>query len=381
MSDLPPDGPGPQQPAGPIEATPAAPYWARPAAPAPEVPQPAPGEHPDAGAEPATPASASTWPPQPARVAGEVQAWANDPAVAQVPPQWAGPSARAADDATSGAAGPDSGTRATTAADPAAIVAPAPGLSTPVANPPAGWYVPVPASAPGRAPSTGASPALGQSSSSPVWSAPTGAATPAQAPAWTAASAAAPASMARTFSFDRARWLPTLVVGAIIAAVTLGGLGLDKVIAAPSAGTVAIGGSVTITAASGWVLITPEGDTSGGIQLQKANVVLTAQVVSSNYSGTSAAMISEAERELSSESAQISYGDAHRGTISGNDTSYVAFEATMTSGQQSGIVDGELVCMVVGSNETILVVAAPQGHLESVVDEVSEMLKSVRVGR
>ena len=181
--------------------------------------------------------------------------------------------------------------------------------------------------------------------------------------------------------FPRDRWLPTVVVAAIIAVVTLGGIGLDKVIAAPSAGTVAVGGSVTITAASGWVLISPAGDTSQGIQLQKGNAVLTAQLISSSYGGTSAGMVSDAEQSLGGDSAQVSYGDAHHGAISGHDTTYVTFEAAMTSGTQSGIVDGELVCMVVGRNEVVLVAAAPQGDLEPAIDDLAAMLKSVRAGQ
>src|SRR5450759_5517756 len=54
----------------------------------------------------------------------------------------------------------------------------------------------------------------------------------------------APGMPARLF---RARLLPTVAVAAVIAAVALGGLGLDGALAAPSAGTLDIGASVTIT--------------------------------------------------------------------------------------------------------------------------------------
>jgi hypothetical protein len=308
MSDLPPEGSGPRQPAG-SPATPAAvPHWAVPAVPpAPEVEPP----------QPATPsvegAVSSPAPAQPG-----FPLWANDPAVARVPPPWAGPTA---------------------------------GSQTPAATPPMGWYAPVAAPPPGAPPQG--------------WYAPT----------------AAQAPVARAFQFDRARWLPTFMVAAIVAGVTLGGIGLDKVVAAPSAGTVAMGGSVTITAAPGWVLVSPAGDTSQGIELQKGNAILTAQVVSSSYSGDSASMVSEAKQALGGDSAQISYGSLHHTTIGGHDTTYVAFEAAVASGQHSGIVDGDLVCMVVETNEIIIVAAAPQGHFDPVVDDVSLMLKSVRVGQ
>jgi hypothetical protein len=184
----------------------------------------------------------------------------------------------------------------------------------------------------------------------------------------------------------RRRLLPTIVVAAIIALVVPGGLGVDAVIAAPSAGTVTVGGSVTITAAPGWILASSEGDSSGGdasggVRLLKANAILNAQLVSSNYPGDSESMLGEERAALAGDSAQISYGDVHRTSIGGNDTTFVLFEAVVASGDWSGIVDGELVCMVVEGNAVVVVVAAPQGDLDPVIDDVSAMLVSVRVRR
>lgn len=191
-----------------------------------------------------------------------------------------------------------------------------------------------------------------------------------------------PATGARVVMANRQRWLPTIAVASIIAAVVLGGVGLDNVIAAPSAGLVTVGGSVTMDAAPGWILASPPGDTASGIELEKATAILTAQVVSSSYGGDSVSMLSDQERSLSGDSAQISYGGARRASISGHDTAYVAFEAAVSSGRQrAGIVDGELVCMVVNGNAVVIVVAAPQGDLDPVIDDVSAMLKSVRVGQ
>ena len=366
MSDLPPEGSSPSQPAGGSGAPSSVPRWAESSAPevessAPEVESPAPEvESPAPEVEsPAREIQSSTAATElsaadaqvrgyqsPLSRHGEIQAWANDPAVAQVPPHWARPvAASTASDSTAVDAPVLGSDAAASIATPTPVIVVSGAIvPSPVPNPPAGWYAP--AAAPASA-------------------------TP-------AAASAASASAARPSLFARARWLPTLAVAAIIAAVTLGGIGLDQAIASPSAGTVAVGGSVIITAASGWVLTSPAGDTSQGIQLQKGNAVLTAQVISSSYHGTSAAMVSEAEQSLGGSSAQVSYGNAHQGAISGNDTTYVTFEAAMTSGTQSGIVDGELVCMVVGTNEIILVATAPQGHLEPAIDDVSAMLKSVR---
>jgi hypothetical protein len=247
-----------------------------------------------------------------------VSPWANDPALTRIPPPWAGPQG---------------------------------GPIAPASTPPPGWYAPV-ASPPPGTPPTG----------------------------WYPPVAAAPTPSGRSFQFDRARWLPTFLVAAVVAGVVLGGIGIDAAVAAPSAGTVAIGHGATMTAAPGWVLVSAAGDTSQGIELQKANAILTAQVVSSSYSGDSASMVPDAKTALGGDSAQISYGDTHHTTIGGNDTTYLAFEAVL-SGQHSGIIDGELVCMVVQADEIIIVVAAPQGHFDPVVDDVAAMLKSVRVGR
>lgn len=181
--------------------------------------------------------------------------------------------------------------------------------------------------------------------------------------------------------FDRARLLPTVAVAAVIAAVVLGGMGLDRVLAAPSAGTVGIGGSVTITAAPGWVLTPSADSTTSAVQLRKADAILTAQVVDQRYSGDSASLMAQAEKELNDATAQISFGDAHHGLINGHDATYVSLQATVTTSGHSGVVDGEVIAMVLGGNAVMLELAAPQGRLGSAVDDVSTMLESVRVGR
>ena len=305
MSDQPPEGSDPQGPAGSSKQPAAVPHWAVPAVP------PAPGIDPQEAALPVETEA-------PAPVQAEVPPWANDPAVAKVPPPWAGPQG---------------------------------GPTAPPPTQPAGWYAPVGSPPPGTPP-TGWYPPM--------------------------AAGAVPAG--GTFKFDRARWLPTILVAAIVAGVVLGGMGIDAAMAAPSAGTVAIGGSASMTAAPGWVLVSTPGDTSQGIELQKANAILTAQVISSSYSGDSASMVADAKQSLGGDSAQISYGDTHHTTIGGHDTTYLAFEAVL-SGQHSGVIDGELVCMVVQTDEIVIAVAAPQGHFDPVVDDVSAMLKSVRLGQ
>jgi hypothetical protein len=175
------------------------------------------------------------------------------------------------------------------------------------------------------------------------------------------------------------RLLPTFLVASIMAAVVLGGIGLDAAIAAPSAGTVTVGGSVVLTAAPGWVLAESNDASSGVVELRRANAALTAQVVSSGYVGSSASLLAVERESLDAEVVQISYGDARTTSINGYDTSYVVFGATVASGGHSGPVDGELICMIVEGNAVVIVVAARQGDLDRIVDDVSAMLESVRV--
>jgi hypothetical protein len=171
------------------------------------------------------------------------------------------------------------------------------------------------------------------------------------------------------------------LVALIIAAVVLGGIGLDSAMVAPSAGTLTVGGSVTLTAASGWVVEPSDDPSFKGIELRKANAIFTAEVVSRSYSGDSASMLPEQQASLTSQAAQISYGDPQTTTVNGHSTTSIAFEATVTSGQRTGIIDGELICMVVGRNAVVIFVAAQQGHLDPVIDDVTAMLESVGVAR
>lgn len=184
----------------------------------------------------------------------------------------------------------------------------------------------------------------------------------------------------RPMAFAWSRLLPTVAVAGVIAAVVLGGIGLDRAIAAPSAGVVTIGGSVTITAGPGWVLV-PAQDATSGIELRKANAVLTAEVVSSSYAADSASMLAAQKESLTADTGQISYGDPRTTSMNGHDTTSVVFEATVTSGVHTGIVDGELICMVVDGNAVVILVASQQGHLDPVIDDVTAMLQSVGAGR
>jgi hypothetical protein len=179
-------------------------------------------------------------------------------------------------------------------------------------------------------------------------------------------------------AFDRQKWLPTVAVAAIVAAVVLGGLGLDKVIAAPSIGTVDVGNSVTVQAAPGWVR-SDNGGGGGGVALQKANAQVTIEAVT--FDGSASTELGDVERSISSEAAQISFTEEQDGTIGGRDVAMAGFEAVVSGQSGTGTVDGEVICMSVGGNAVVFVVVTPQGELDQVVDDVKAMVSSVEVGR
>ena len=183
----------------------------------------------------------------------------------------------------------------------------------------------------------------------------------------------------RSPGFNWSRVPATLLVALVIAVVVLGGIGVDGAIAAPNAGTLVVGGSVTLTAAPGWVKAPSDDPTFTGVELRKANAMLTAEVDASDYNGDSASLLATQKQSLDSEVAQASYGDVQTTSINGHDTSYLVFEATVTSGGRSGVIDGELVCMVADGNAVVILVAAGQGHLDPVIDDVTAMLDSVSV--
>jgi hypothetical protein len=187
-------------------------------------------------------------------------------------------------------------------------------------------------------------------------------------------------SVARRPLFDRQKWLPTIAVAGIIAGVVLGGLGLDKVIAAPSAGTVEIGQSVTITAAPGWVKTETSGTGDGdGVALQKSDATLSATAVL--YDGSPSGALSEVEAELQQDAADISFGAEHDSALGGHDAATVTFSAIVSGPSGSGTIDGEVVCLVVDGRAIVFEVIAPQGDLDPVADDVLTMVSSVEVGQ
>jgi hypothetical protein len=175
-------------------------------------------------------------------------------------------------------------------------------------------------------------------------------------------------------SFDRGRWLPTVAVAAVIAATVLGGIGLDKAVAAPSAGTLAIGANATITAAPGWTQI----QTDQGVGLQKAEVKLF--VAADVYGGSASDLLAEVVNGLKKDVDQITFGTEKDGRLAGHDAAMIGFEA-INSGSSGSTVDGEAICMIAGPDGIVMEAVAPMGYLDTAADDIKFMASSVEVGQ
>jgi hypothetical protein len=186
-----------------------------------------------------------------------------------------------------------------------------------------------------------------------------------------------PAARASAGRSDPPRLLATIGVAAVLGAVVLGGLGLDQAIAAPSAGTVDLGNSITFTADPGWVLVSEEGART--IELRKSDAILDAYTAA-GYPGSAANAVDEISRLLEDETVQIQFGSVHEITVSGHDTAEVRFVAIVSTPNGSGTIDGELICMVIDGTAVVFQAYAPQGDLERVSDDISHMIASVEVG-
>jgi hypothetical protein len=177
--------------------------------------------------------------------------------------------------------------------------------------------------------------------------------------------------------FDRRKLLSTVAVAGIIAGVVLGGLGLDSVLAAPSAGKLSVGSSVAITAAPGWVRA--DDGTGSGVVLQKANAQLT--VMAQSYGGSASAALRDVEGSISADAAKVSFGEEQDGTLTGHEVAMAGFSAVVSGQSGSGTVDGEVICMVVGGKVVVFEVVTAQGYLDRVVDDIRSMVSSVEVGQ
>lgn len=332
--------------------------------------------------------------PQPADSEPEDPAAVPRWAVPAVPPPWADAS-QAASDAT-----PDADTIIDATRVQPTPAQPTPAQPTPAQ--PAPWQpapaqaVPTPAQAahapnqPAFPPTPAGPPPWAQSApaAQPSWAQPgTAAPQPTQPfhgrpvqpypqPGWVQP-AVAPIA-ARKPMFERRKWLPTAAVAIVIAAVVLGGIGLDTVIAAPSAGTVNVGGTVTIKAAPGWVRVDSGGGQTG-VVLQNANVRLT--VAAEQFTGTASDRLQAEEAALKSADVQVSFGDEQDGTISGHEAAMAGFEAMVSGSSGSGTVEGEIICLIDAGNVVDFIVVTGQGNLGGAADDIKAMTKSVEVGQ
>ncbi|HJX67664.1 MAG TPA: hypothetical protein VJ258_02940 [Candidatus Limnocylindrales bacterium] len=183
----------------------------------------------------------------------------------------------------------------------------------------------------------------------------------------------------------RPRWAGTIAVAVIVAGVVLGGIAADNAIPVPSAGRVAISQPVYMTAAPGWVTTTAVGEITDGLALQNSSALLIAQVLSTNYDRDARQLLQASEASFGADAAQISFGGERDVVLNGKDASEVTFSALVSGDGGSGMLDGELVCLVLpsdGSGYAVFIqVAAPQGDLSSITDDVDAMAGSVELSQ
>jgi hypothetical protein len=183
----------------------------------------------------------------------------------------------------------------------------------------------------------------------------------------------------------RPRWAGTIAVAIIVAGVVLGGIAADNAIPVPSAGRVAISRPVYMTAAPGWVTTKAAGDITDGLAFQNSSALLIAQVLSTNYDRDARQLLLASEAGFGADAAQISFGGERDVVLNGKDASEVTFSALVSGDGGSGMLDGELVCLVLPSGgngyAVFIQVAAPQGDLSSITDDIDAMAGSVELSR
>ena len=183
----------------------------------------------------------------------------------------------------------------------------------------------------------------------------------------------------------RPRWAGTIAVAVIVVGVVLGGIAADNAIPVPSAGRIAISQAVYMTAAPGWVTTTAAGEITDGLALQNSSALLIAQVLSTDYKGDPRQLLQTSEASFGADAAQISFGGERDVVLNGKHASEVAFSALVSGDRGSGMLDGELVCLVLPSEgngyAVFIQVAAPQGDLSSITDDIDAMAGSVELSQ
>jgi hypothetical protein len=170
-------------------------------------------------------------------------------------------------------------------------------------------------------------------------------------------------------------WINALAVAGLIAFVVLGGIGLDTVIAAPSAGKVALGDGVTMTAAPGWVKTENQGGL--GIRLQQGSAVMLALATLSNATPSEALGAEKDGLRADPHVHDVAFGPEQSGKIGGRKVAMDVFTAIL----DAGTLDGEIICLSMEGRIVVIEVIAPQGYLHDADGDVATMIKSLEVGK
>lgn len=182
----------------------------------------------------------------------------------------------------------------------------------------------------------------------------------------------------------RPRWKGTIAVALIVAGVVLGGVAADNALPEPSAGHLAISKPVYMTAGPGWVATKAAGAVTDGVELQKSNALFVAQVISAEYDGDARQLLGAAKEGFKNGTAHVTFGNDRDIDLNGKPASVVTFSALFSDGGGSGVIDGELVCLVLhsgGNSYAVFIQAgAPQSYLASIAGEIEAMAGSIEVG-
>lgn len=171
--------------------------------------------------------------------------------------------------------------------------------------------------------------------------------------------------------------LPTLVVAAIAAFVTLGGTGLDAVLAEPSIGNVSVGEGLQIQAAPGWTINHELSGENDGVVLQKGDAVMDVRALGPLPGEMDPRSLLERVIEGSKGwTVEVTFGEIGTDVLGGNDAAYATFVAIIRHQAR----DGVMILVIRDETPVLFQGVAPQGDLASYADDIKRMASSLSEG-
>jgi hypothetical protein len=174
------------------------------------------------------------------------------------------------------------------------------------------------------------------------------------------------------------RWIPIVVLAAVIAGVVSGGYVTADALGETGGGTVTVSASVRITPLPGWVLAERFGDpqgirlTSGSTSLDVATIPFTGTDVDLLASYVDDVLEPDAEQFRVSEEVEPVHLDSG---LTGTRIAYVGM-----FGDVQAPIEGEVTAVVSPSGAGVIFDGwAPAGQLQFEIDEIDEMIESAEI--